>query len=224
MEIKPLSLQHIVQEPGTSEDHPPLLLLLHGVGSNERDLIGLAPYLDDRFFVISARAPITLGPGSYGWYRVTFTEEGPVYQPGAPRNSFKLLADFIDEAVATYSLDPKRIYVMGFSQGGAMTYSLTLTVPDKLAGCVIMSGRTIAEAEEDIAPLERFNNLPVLVVHGTRDTVLPISNGRELKEKLSQLPVDLTYKEYNMAHEVSGETLNEVSAWLKARLDGTVNL
>ena len=221
METKPLSLHHIIQEPGTPEEHPPLLLLLHGVGSNERDLMALAPYLDNRFFVISARAPITLGPGSYGWYRVTFTEEGPVYQPGAPRNSFHQLSTFIDEAVAAYSLDAGRVYVMGFSQGGAMTYSLTLTVPDKLAGSVIMSGRTIAEAEEEMAPRERFNNLPVLVVHGTRDNVLPISNGHELQVKLSQLPVDLTYKEYNMAHEVNGESLNDISAWLKARLDGT---
>ena len=61
--------------------------------------------------------------------------------------------------------------------------------------------------------------LPVLVVHGTRDTVLPISHARETKARLAELPVDLTYHEYEMAHEVSAESLEDINEWLKARLD-----
>ena len=79
--MKTLSLVHLVCEPIVKADTPPLLLLLHGVGSNEDDLFGLAPYLDERFLIISVRAPNTLGPGSYAWFDVDFTPQGPVIDP-----------------------------------------------------------------------------------------------------------------------------------------------
>jgi phospholipase/carboxylesterase len=189
------------------------------VGSNERDLLGLAPYLDDRLLILSARAPITLGPGSYAWYRVQFTERGPVYEPGSPNASIDALQRFVAEAADEYGADPERVFVGGFSQGGGMTYSLVRTVPERLAGAVIMSGRTIAEAEERAAPPEAARGLPVLVVHGTRDGVLPIESGREIRDRLAALPVELDYREYAMAHEVGQQSLADIAAWLTEQID-----
>ncbi|MEJ7606278.1 MAG: hypothetical protein WKF37_08415 [Bryobacteraceae bacterium] len=71
------TLQHLFRPASKASGRPaPLLLLLHGVGSNEQDLMGLAEKLDPRFFVISARAPITLQRGSYAWYKIQFTAAG----------------------------------------------------------------------------------------------------------------------------------------------------
>jgi phospholipase/carboxylesterase len=76
------SLVHAVHEPNETSAKPaPALLLLHGVGSNEQDLMGLAPMLDPRFLIVSARAPITLQYGSYGWYHVQFTDDGHIINP-----------------------------------------------------------------------------------------------------------------------------------------------
>ena len=107
-------------------------MLLHGVGSNEQDLIGLAPALDSRFFVVSARAPITLGHGSYAWYPVQFTPTGHIMDPDEAERSRLLILKFVDELTQSYNIDRERVFLMGFSQGCIMSLAAALTVPKKL--------------------------------------------------------------------------------------------
>jgi phospholipase/carboxylesterase len=217
--MKTLSLVHLISQPKVGASTPPLLLLLHGVGSNEHDLFGLVPYLDKRFLIISVRAPNTLGPGSYAWFDVDFTPQGPVINPAQAEASRLALITFLDEAVNAYNADPKQIYLMGFSQGAIMSASIALTQPQLVAGVVLMSGRILPEIQPLIASNEELSGLPFLVVHGTSDMVLPISYGRASRQLLSSLPVELTYHEYRMGHEVSQESLADVTAWLSAQLD-----
>lgn len=219
MQTKKLTLHHLIREPSVENEKPPLLLLLHGVGSNEEDLFGLADYLDERFFIVSARGPYTLGYGAYAWFHVQFTANGPVIEPEEAENSRRLLLNFLDEVVEAYGLDPQKVYLMGFSQGAIMSMSLTLTEPEKLAGVVAMSGRTLPEVVPKIAPPEKLKGLPIFVVHGTADQVLPINYGRDTRDILSRLPADLTYREYPMAHHVSAESLADIAGWLKDGLD-----
>ena len=219
MQTKKLALHHLVRESSLKTEKPPLLLLLHGVGSNEEDLFGLADYLDERFFIVSARGPYTLGYGAYAWFHVQFTADGPLIEPAEAENSRRILLNFIDEAVEAYKLDSDKVYLMGFSQGAIMSMSLALTEPEKLAGVVAMSGRTLPEVLPRIAPPEKFQRLPIFVAHGTADQVLPINYGRDTRDILSKLPVDLTYREYPMAHHVSAESLADIAVWFKARLD-----
>ncbi len=217
--MKTLSLVHLVHQPILEEDAPPLLLLLHGVGSNEHDLFALAPFLDERFLIISARAPNTLEPGSYAWFDVDFTPQGPIIDPEQAEASRKALIAFLDEAVTAYGADPKQVYLMGFSQGAIMSASVALTRPELVAGVVLMSGRILPEIQPLMAPSEQLAGLPFLVVHGTADTVLPIHHGRASRQLLSSLPVELTYYEYPMGHEISQESLADVTAWLSSQLD-----
>ncbi|MEP6536107.1 MAG: alpha/beta hydrolase-fold protein [Bryobacteraceae bacterium] len=217
--MKQLSLTHLVRQPAVpSEGRPPLLVLLHGVGSNEQDLFGLAPSLDKRFLIVSARAPITLDRGSYAWFHIQFTPTGIVIQPEEAEASRLLILKFVDELVETYGADPKRVYLMGFSQGCIMSLAASLTEPKKFAGVVGMSGRLMPEIEPKIAPAEELRGLPLMIVHGTQDQVLTVSYGRGIRDKLLTLPVDLTYREYAMPHTVSPESLADVAAWLKTRL------
>lgn len=217
--MKTLPLVYLVRQPKIETDTPPLLLLLHGIGSNEHDLYGLVPFLDERFLIISVRAPITLGPGSYAWFEADFTPQGPVINPEQAEASRKTLIAFLNEAVTAYSADPNRVYLMGFSQGAIMSASVALTQPELVAGVVLMSGRILPEIQPLIASNEELNGLPFLVVHGTADMVLSISYGHANRELLSSLPVELTYHEYSMGHEVSQESLSEVTAWLSQQLD-----
>ena len=217
--MKTFPLVHLVRQPIIEADTPPLLLLLHGIGSNEHDLYGLAPFLDKRFLIISVRAPHTLGPGSYAWFEADFTPQGPVINPEQAKASLKTLITFLKEAITAYGADPKQVYLMGFSQGAIMSASVALTQPELVAGAVLMSGRILPEIRPLIASNEELSGFPFLVVHGTVDMVLPITHGRASRELLSSLPVNLTYHEYQMGHEVNQESLSDVTVWLTEQLD-----
>ncbi|HEX8351446.1 MAG TPA: alpha/beta hydrolase-fold protein, partial [Pyrinomonadaceae bacterium] len=162
-----LSLTHLVREPRErTGGRPPLLLLLHGFGSNEADLLGLAPALDGRVLVVSARAPVVLGPGSYAWFRLDLTPEGMVADLAQAMGSLEMLPGFIDELVEAYGTDAGATYVAGFSQGAMMSLALMLTRPERVAGVAAMSGRLPAPlpgGEPDRASLE---GMPVIVTHG----------------------------------------------------------
>ena len=215
-----LSLTHLFQQPRQPSDGPPpLLLLLHGYGSNERDLVGLAPYLDPRFQIVSARAPHTLEHGSYAWFELGWTATDITINFQQAEQSRVLLLGFIAEALAAYGGDPARVYLLGFSQGAILSASVTLTAPERIAGAVLMSGRVLDEIRPLIAPAERLVGKPFLVVHGTADTVLPIQNGRASRAILATLPVALTYHEYPMAHEINAQSLADVTAWLDGELE-----
>jgi phospholipase/carboxylesterase len=214
-----LTLVHLVRQPLVKGGSLPLLLLLHGVGSNEHDLFDLAPYLDGRFLIISARGPFTLGRDSYAWFEVNFTSQGPVINPEEAEASRNTLIAFIDEVVKAYGADAQQVYLMGFSQGAIMSASVALSRPDLVAGVVLMSGRILPQIEPLVAAPEKLKGLPMLVVHGTADATLPISYGRASQKRLSALPVDLLYREYPMGHEVSRESLDDVTVWLRGRLD-----
>ncbi len=213
-------VHHAAPPKGGLHEKSPLLLLLHGFGSNEDDLFSLSPYLDERFLVVSARAPVTLAPGSYAWFSLGFAPEGVIINNEEAESSRLILRKFIDQVAGFYGADPRAIYLMGFSQGAMMSLAVALTNPTLAAGVVVMSGRLLPQTLKQIPDPASLVGLPIFAAHGTRDLVLPIGHGREMRDNLSALPVDLTYREYQMAHEVSAESLRDVALWLKAQLDG----
>ncbi|MBC8102088.1 MAG: alpha/beta hydrolase [Cytophagales bacterium] len=224
---KTLSLKHLVRGPLIASPlagKPPLLVLLHGVGSSEHDLFGLAPSLDPRLVIVSARGPLVHAQnGGAAWYPVTFTPDGIIADEGIAAQSRDKIVHFLGEAAEAYGADPRRIYLGGFSQGAIMSLYVVLTQPQAIAGAVLMSGRLIPAAWKERAPDELLRDLPVLAVHGLYDPVLPIASGREIRDKLSSLPLDFAYHEYPMAHEVSSESLTESAAWFSRRLSAPLS-
>lgn len=198
---------------------PPLLLLLHGFGSNEDDLFSLAPYLDERLLVVSARAPVTLAPMSYAWFSLGFSPEGVIINTEEAESSRLQIRRFIDEVVEHYQADGDALYLMGFSQGAMMSLAVALTFPGVAAGVAAMSGRILPQTIDMIPNRDALIGLPVFVAHGTRDVVLPIHHARDTRARLSELPIDLLYHEYEMGHEVSADSLRDITTWLSARLD-----
>ena len=221
-----LSLTHLVRHPAPSASGagtaPPLLVLFHGVGANEQQMASIAPAMDPRLIVVSARSPIVLGPGSYAWFHVAFAASGPVIDAKEAKQGWCTVARFVDEATTAYGADPSRVYIGGFSQGGIISLAATLTSPGRIAGAVCMSGRLLPEAIPHAAPREQLRGKPIAIVHGTKDTKLAIQYGRTAREKLEGLGLDVAYREFDMPHTMTDESLAYVSGWLGSRLDARV--
>src|SRR5215211_6239934 len=119
MSSKQLSLPHFIELPASPPNEEtqaryPTILALHGRGSNEEDLMGLAPHLPQGLLWISPRAPLVLGPGSYEWYRVRVIG---MPDPDQVLAALETIDHFIDGILATYPIDPQKLFLLGFSQG-----------------------------------------------------------------------------------------------------------
>ena len=135
MSSDPLSLVHRIQFPASTQSlgpdtRYPTVLALHGRGSNEEDLIGLAPHLPEGLLWISPRAPLLLGPGSYEWYRVRVIGKP---DPDQVLAALETIDHFIDEILVTYPVDSAKLFLLGFSQGSILSMSYTLTHPSSIA-------------------------------------------------------------------------------------------
>ena len=212
------TLIHKVRPPdGSSAGKAPLLIFLHGRGTNEDDLLGLADYLDPRFFIVSARAPFPFqqAPGSHTWYEV---HEIGTPHPEQFAESYSRLRQFVHDMQTGYPVDPKNTFLFGFSMGSIMSFALGLTVPGVVRGIVAHSGYIPENAGLTFA-WKSLQNLSVFIAHGSEDPVIPIEHGRRANELLSATAADVTYREYPILHTISEESLNDVSDWLQKRLD-----
>jgi phospholipase/carboxylesterase len=200
-------------------ERAPLLLVFHGVGSNERNMAMVAASFDPRFTTVLVRSPITLGPSSYAWFHVQFTPQGPVINATEARDAWTTIAALIDALVEELDADPTRVYLAGFSQGGIVSLATTLTAPEKVAGAVCMSGRLLPEVLPYAVVNERLQGKPVLWVHGRQDAVLGVQLARDGRPELERRGLAVSYAEFDMGHEVSRESLDTVCQWLTAQLD-----
>ncbi|MBI3111006.1 MAG: dienelactone hydrolase family protein [Ignavibacteriales bacterium] len=216
METITSSLLHKIVYPGIANTGPhPAVILLHGRGTDENDLLGLASYLDPRLFIASVRAPFAFPFGGHTWYEII--EVGTPEQSQF-EESYQRLLQFIGDLKQGYPVDPQRVFLLGFSMGSVMSFALSLSHPELLRGVIAHSGY-IPEHMTNRFRLEAVNTLSLFVGHGSQDPVIPVSYGRRAKEFLSATKADLTYKEYPIPHTMSEESLTDLSLWLQQRLN-----
>ena len=210
-----LSLEYLVREPKIKLDKNPLLLLIHGYGSNEQDLFSFAAELPDEYYIVSARAPYNLQYGSYAWYDINFdADQNKFSDNDQARISRDLIAKFIDELIDKYPIDATNVTLIGFSQGTILSYAVALSHPEKVQRVVAMSGYINPEILEDNYLKNSFSNLKVFVSHGTADQVIPVEWGRKAKPFLENLGIETTYKEYPVGHGVSPQNFYDFKNWL----------
>ena len=212
-----LSLAHRVRprEPGreTHDVRPPLLVLLHGVGSNELAMAALMDWFDPRFIVISARSPIELEPFAFAWLHVTFTPDGPIIEGDEAVAACRTSPAFIDEAVAAYGADPEARLPRRVQPGRDRRSGHACSPrPRRLAGVVCMSGRLPPELLPHVAspgPAPRQGGAASsTAVH---DQTLGVAYARSARAVLEKLPLDLDYREFEMGHTTTDESMAVVA-------------
>ncbi len=210
-----LSLVYQIREPKIKADKNPLLLLLHGYGSNEADLFSFAAELPDEYYVVSARAPYDLQYGSYAWYAINFdADQNKFSDHDQAVISRDLVLNFIDELIANYPIDASNITLIGFSQGSILSYSIALSYPEKVQKVAAMSGYLNLDIIKENYQNNDFSNLKIFAYHGTVDQVIPVDWARKAPAILESLGIKTTYKEYPIGHGVSPQSFYDLKNWL----------
>ncbi|NMM82009.1 phospholipase [Acidovorax sp. SRB_14] len=201
--------------PGTPQ--PWLLVLMHGVGSNEQDLFGLAGHIPGRFHVLSLRAPYRMAPGAFAWFDFSVAPDGArSINEAQEAASRALLAQVLDSAQKQLGIPPERVVVGGFSQGGIMALSLLLTRPELLQAALVWHSRLLPQAVALGAPADALRGKQLWLSHGTQDNVIPLANAHAVRQHMELLPVAMTYREFPGAHEIRPAELAATVAWLEA--------
>jgi len=192
-----------------------LLILHHGRGSDERDLLGLGDVLDPerRLHVVTPRAPLTLGGPGYHWYvvpRVGYPDHDTFHA------AYSGLARFHDEVWERTGLTPAQTIFGGFSMGSVMSYSLGLG-PDRPApaGVLAFSGfiPTVDGWQPDIPRETR-----VFIAHGRRDPVMEVGFARRASSVLEAAGMDVSYHESDAAHHIDPAHVPAAREWVSSTL------
>ena len=189
------------KEPGA-----PTLILLHGTGGDENDLLPLGRMLDERAALLSPRGKV-LENGMPRFFRRlsmgVFDEEDLV-------NRTHELASFVEEAASEYSLDPKRLFAVGFSNGANIAASLLLLHPGLLAGAVLLRAMTPFELET----LPDLSGTPVYLAAGRSDQMIPPESTEHLAELLRGAGAEVTLDWQPGGHGIGRAEVEAARAWL----------
>ena len=195
----------------------PLVIMLHGFGANMADLAGLAPAINSTGYVYACpNAPIAFNLGfgqtGYGWTppRGQATQEEVA-------NAEDLLGEFFDEVLQEFRVAPERAVLLGFSQGGGMTYRCGLQRQGQFAGIAALSA-TFPDPEELEARLPGGRAQAIFIAHGRLDSMVSLDSGVHARRFLEAAGYSPEYHEYDMAHEIRPEVIDDLTSWLGAVL------
>jgi len=210
------NIEYLIREPKIKKEKNPLLLLLHGYGSNEEDLFSFASELPEEYYVVSARAPYDLQPYGHAWYAITFdADQNKFSDDDQAIESRDLIARFINELVAELPIDSENVTLIGFSQGTILSYAVALSYPEKIKRVVALSGYLNEGILASGYETKDFKNLKMFVSHGTQDQVIPVDWARKAPEALKNIGIEVDYKEYPIGHGVSPQNFHDLKNWLE---------
>jgi len=199
-----------------------LVILLHGLGADGNDLIGLAPYwarlLPGAEF-LSPNAPFPCDTAPYGYQWFSSQDRSPEAVLGGVRAAAPILDAFIDEALEERGLGSRELGLVGFSQGTMMSLFVGLRRVEPVAGIVGFSGRLLAP---ELLASELRSRPPILLVHGTDDPLVPYSSlaAAETALKAAGVPVE-TATSVGIGHSIDDQGLRRGGQFLRDVLSGT---
>ena len=204
-------MQPVYREPAGAPEGA--LVLFHGRGADERDLLPLLDLLDPerRLLGLTLRGPLTLPPGGAHWYvvpRVGFPDHDTFH------STYDAVATELDSFLAEHDLPPERMVLGGFSQGAVMSYALGLGEGRPRPAAVMALSGFIPTVDGFAIDPANAAGLPVAIGHGEHDPVIPVEFARDARERLRDAGAELTYRESPMGHSIDPGFLGELRGWL----------
>ena len=199
---------------------PPVLVMLHGYGADEFDLLSIASQLDPKFLAISLQAPTKLSWGGYSWYTLTQSAEGISGDDESRIISEKLILESLPKIITSEGGDPANIFLLGFSQGTAMCYSIIGKYDLKQSGLTIrgviaLSGY-IPNDVKDLIKKRDLSSIPFFQSHGVFDELIPAFAMHEATEILEFAGAKTFAKEYEIGHGLTEETVSDIRKWMES--------
>lgn len=216
--MKNLSL-HYISRRSSLQENAPLLIMLHGYGSDENDLFSFASELPSALFIISVKAPYTMQPFGNAWYTINFeAEKGKWNDNVQAATSRDLISKFIDEICNSYPVDANNVTLLGFSQGTILSYAVALTYPEKVKNIIALSGYINKDILPENLHSKDYSNLDFYCSHGSDDQVIPVDWARQTPAFLQALNIKHQYSEFPVGHGVAPQNFHELREWLKVRI------
>jgi phospholipase/carboxylesterase len=208
-------LTYLAHPPLETGAHPPLIVLLHGSGADERDMIGLWRQLPGRFVVISPRAPFADGAGGFRWYGRPARSGREDSRAADIVLSRKTIDHLVEDAVKRFDADPRKVFVAGFSQGAVMAYDLGLNEPGRFAGAAVLSGSLFPFETAALPARSALSKEPFFIAHGTKDDRIPFGAAQAARAKLTTLGLPVEFHAYDgLHHGTSDAEIADLSRWL----------
>jgi phospholipase/carboxylesterase len=210
-------------------EKPPVLVVLHGYGTDEYDLLPIAEQIGGQFLIISFQAPIERPNGGHAWYDLIQTENGIIPDDLTRHESEEMLIAALPKIIEHEGGDASRVVLMGFSQGAAVIYSLLIVYDLKNYGItpiasINLSGyipRDILEAisEKRFDAHDRSSaGFPFFISHGEFDDLIPMQALGEAEKLLGKQGADVTARMYPVGHGVMPETVEDIISWMKLKI------
>ncbi|WP_027137284.1 alpha/beta hydrolase [Gaetbulibacter saemankumensis] len=213
-----LSLYHLTRK-STLTENAPLLIMMHGYGSDENDLFSFASELPEELFIISVRAPFSMQPYGNAWYTINFdADRGKWNDQKEAAASRDLIAKFIDEVVSTYPVNKDNVTLLGFSQGSILSYGVAFNYPEKVKNIIALSGYIYKDILPDDLKALDYSNLNFYCSHGSVDQVIPVEWARQTGPFLDALNINYQYSEFPVGHGVAPQNFFEFKDWLTKRI------
>lgn len=178
----------------------PVIYAMHGMGSNEKDIISTIEELKNDYIIIGIRGTRAMNSGfayftikSYGNPDIVSFDE-----------VIEKLEDFIDNAPTRYPIDTSKQFLLGFSQGAILSMTLALKMGNKIKGIVVLSGY-IPKHVKETYPIKKVHELSIFIAHGEFDQVFPLNIGKENYEFFKARSELLSFNSYPIGHEISLE-------------------
>ncbi len=191
------------------------VFFLHGYGSNKEDLYPICNYFSKDWVCISLEATIPVNNNGWAWAELNYDNIEKLPKPDQMKTHLAKVTESIDKSVELLNLDPKKINLLGFSLGAALSILCGLSNPKKYRAIVALCGFIPVEETKYHLGEKVISDFNLFIGNGRMDPIIPLDLARSTRDGLINMGVHPDYKEYNSEHTINQECLNDFINWLE---------